>query len=114
MKKNLLNESIESYEQYVNKLPSGCFKIAEYLRNNEINLAMQNILNFSDGIIWISDMVEAIKQYGVNVPLDVTKVNDFLNQTNKALENKDYILVADLFEYEFAPFFESVNNSKNN
>ena len=101
-------EVIESFNDYVERVKLGSVKIAEMLRNDEIQEALQNILNFSEGMGWLVDAANLLKQNDVDVRLEVEQIHEFLHEINTGLEIQDYVLVADMFEYEIAPFFESV------
>lgn len=99
-------EVIESYNNYIGRVAPGCTQIAEHLRKDEINEAMHMILQFSEGMGWLVQVNELLNQNEVKVELHAEKINNFLNEVNNGLEIQDYVLVADMFEYEIAPFFE--------
>lgn len=102
---NILIETIESYNDYLSKLPSGSLKIAELLRENSIVESLSNIKNFTEGVIWLVDAGELFKKNNLQVDLNVEQIHSYLNEINDGLTIQDYNLVADLFEYELAPFF---------
>lgn len=99
-------EVIESYNSYISKIAPGALQIAEHLRKDEIDDAMQMILQFSEGMGWLVQVSELLNQNNVKVILEVEKINEFLLEINNGLEIQDYVIVADMFEYEIAPFFE--------
>lgn len=107
MTEQIVMESVESYNEYLVKVPAGCLAIAEHLRNEEVHEALQIILQFSEGAMWLVDASTALQNLDVAVVLPVEKIHEFLNEINSGLEIQDYVLVADLFEYEIAPFFEN-------
>lgn len=101
-------EVIESVNDYIEKVQIGSVRIAEMLRNDEIQEALQSILNFSEGMGWLVDASNLLKQNDIDVSLEVEQIHEFLHEINTGLEIQDYVLVADMFEYEIAPFFENV------
>lgn len=103
-----LMEVIESYNEYINKIPKGTMSIANYLRDNQIGEALESIKNFSEGVMWLTHASELIIENKGEAPLAINKIREFLSEINEGLERQDYALVADLFEYEIAPFFEDV------
>lgn len=109
MMENEILEVIESYNEYLGKIPFGSEYIASNLREDNITEALQAISNFSEGVIWITEATKLLNKGGVKAEMDIDKVKEFFIEINEGLENKDYLLVADLFEYEIAPFF---NESK--
>lgn len=105
---NELLEAIESYNNYLQKIPNGTIYIAECLRDDKFNEAFQTIKDFSEGVIWLIRVAERLIERNVEVSINVEQINSFLIEINEGLENQDFMLVADLFEFEIAPFFENV------
>lgn len=104
----LIMDTIESYNEYVVKIAPGSLKIAELLRHDEIAEAMQMILQFSEGLGWLVNAKELLTASDVQVNLQVEQIEGFLNEINSGLESQDFVLVADMFEYEIAEFFENI------
>jgi len=105
---NEVNEVIESYNEYIIKIPNGAIYIANSLREDKMNEALLTIKDFSEGVIWLSDAGNLLDKNNVDVSLSIEKIHDFLNEINEGLEKQDFLLVADLFEYEIAPFFQEL------
>lgn len=99
-------EVIESYNEYIRKIPKGVTYIANCLREDLLNEALLAIKNFSEGLIWLSDASELLKKNDVEVHLNIELIQEFLIEINTGLEKQDFLLVADLFEYEIGQFFE--------
>lgn len=102
----LVHETVQSFNEYLTKLPKGCHDIAELLRTNNIPEALISIMNFTEGAIWLVQANDLLVKNGVIYNLKSSKINEYLNEINTGLEIQDYVLVADIFEYEIAPFFE--------
>lgn len=102
----LLAETVESYNNYLIKIPRGCQTVADLLRADQIRNAMQIVADFSDGVIWLTTANDMFQKNGFKSELDSKKIHEFLNEVNNGLEIQDYVLVADMFEYEIKPFFE--------
>lgn len=105
---NEVIEVIESYNQYIKNIAPGSYQIAEHLRKEEIQQALRLILQFSEGMGWLMQANDLLNQNDVAVTLKIEQIHEFLEEINNGLEIQDYILVADMFEYEIAPFFEQV------
>lgn len=101
-------EVAESFNIYITNVPAGAVQIAEYLRKDEVAEAMQLILQFSEGMGWLVQASELLNKNEVEVLFEAQKIHEFLNEVNNGLEIQDYVLVADMFEYEIAPFFEQL------
>ncbi|MGE8033502.1 hypothetical protein [Lysinibacillus sp. NPDC093692] len=102
-------EVVNSYNEYILKVSSGSIQIAEHLRKDEVPEAMQMILQFSEGMGWLVEASDLLSKNKVTVNLPVEQIHEFLNEINSGLELQDYVLVADMFEYEIAPFFEQLS-----
>ncbi|MGE7945697.1 hypothetical protein [Lysinibacillus sp. NPDC093688] len=102
-------EVIASYNEYILRVPHGSIQIAEHLRKDEIPESMQIILQFSEGMSWLVEASDLLSKNKVTVYLPVEQIHEFLNEINNGLEIQDYVLVADMFEYEIAPFFEQLS-----
>lgn len=109
---NEVLEVIESYNNYIKAVPAGSNTIATLLREEDTQQALQMILNFSDGMNWLVQATELLQQNDVPVEFEIIKVQEFLKEINNGLEIQDFVLVADMFEYEIAPFFEATNEVK--
>lgn len=75
------------------------------------NIFKYNINNISKNI---SLLVENIVSY-INVfEVEETKLNEILNWVNISLVNKDYLLLADILEYEFKPLIYKCGGENGN
>lgn len=101
-------EIVDEYYKYVAKIPTGLQYIADNLRADNVPTALNEILNFSEGITWIKQMEEILMEQGVNSNLNKHQLQDYLNLINEGLEKQDFVLVADIFEYEVLPYFEQI------
>lgn len=104
---------IESYATYIEKLPTGCMMISEQLREGNIQGSLDNIKNFTDGLLWLMKAKELLESNGVVIKFSILDIQKHLNEINNGLEVEDYFLVADLFEYEMVPYFQSLNSYEN-
>lgn len=108
---HLIVETIESYNMYIEKVPAGAEYIANSLREDNVNVALQAIKDFSEGILWLSEVSQLLKSNGVTANLNIEKIQEFLIEINNGLEKQDYVVVADMFEYEIAPFFSELEQA---
>ncbi len=103
----LIRETMVSYNEYLSKLPNGCQKIADDIRQDNLSDALKGILQVSEGTTWLLDANTLLEKNSFSNPLNPDKIHEFLNEVNNGLELQDYVIVADMFEYEIKPFFES-------
>lgn len=105
---NEVNDVIESYNEYIDKLPNGIMTIANTIREDKVTEALRMILDFSEGVSWLVQATQLLQANNVKVEFETEKIQEFLEEINGGLEIQDFVLVADLFEYEISPFFEEV------
>lgn len=105
----ILMDTVQSYNEYLPKVVAGSHEIAENLRSDNVAAALPMILDFSEGMSWLVEAIELFKKNEVDADLHIERIHEFLNEINSGLEMQDYVLVADMFEYEIAPFFEEAS-----
>lgn len=101
-----LNELINEYNGYLSNVKSGCEQIVIYLKEENLFKALKMIRDFSEGMLWIEKVEEYLNTQNITTLLDLKKINEYLIDINEGLENQDFILVSDVFEYEIVPFFQ--------
>lgn len=101
-----LQEVVASYHEYIQNIPSGANYIAELLAKGKNDEALAIIQNFSEGILWLIEVTPLLEEHGVAIQLPINEIQEFLVEINDGIAKKDWVLVADLFEYEIASFFE--------
>lgn len=101
---NIIEEVIESYNMYLEKLIFGCDKIVELLNEERIEEALNSIANFSEGIMWMIEVKQHLINQDIVVDFNQNKIMSYFKEINEGLELKDYVLVSDLLEYEIIPF----------
>ena len=106
--KPIILETMESYNSYIHAVIKGTLEIADKLRNEKLDEVLPLIKDFSEGLLWLIDAKQKLSNLGYNVELDFSKIQEYFIEINDGLENKDYVLVADMFEYEISPFFEQL------
>ncbi|UZN00110.1 hypothetical protein OL548_09755 [Lysinibacillus sp. MHQ-1] len=79
-------EIVDEYYKYIAKIPAGLQYIADSLRSDNVQIALNEILNFSEGITWIKQMEEILSDQGVNTNLNKQQLEGYLNLINEGLE----------------------------
>lgn len=104
---SVINDVTNSYNEYIVNIPNYCQIIADLLRTNQEKEALKLILQFSEGVDWLIEVNVLLSRNGIDFTLEIEKIREFLTEINNGLEMQDFILVADMFEYEIKPFFIS-------
>lgn len=103
---NIIYDTQESFYDYLEKVVEGTQKISDYLREDKIGEALQLIIQFSEGVSWITQVITLMREHDFYIDINLGHLNEFLTEVNEGIERKDYVIVADMFEYEIGPFFE--------
>ena len=106
-----MNEQIEALNtanEYLNNLKNGINKFVEYVDNEKENMAFELIPLIADGIDWISNVVKLTSDVHKG-KININGIEEKLTEVAEALENEDYILVSDLFNYEVIPILEQTH-----
>jgi hypothetical protein len=78
--------------------------VGNFAANKEFE-ANNYILKFIDEINITIEAINITKDMQTN-SIDTNEINEALNPIIEALENQDFVLISDLFEYEIFPILE--------
>jgi len=109
---DLIYETQDSFYEYITRVANGTEIIADYLREDKVGEAMQLIVQFSEGVTWLIQVILLMRENYYYINIDPSQLNQFLIEVNDGLERQDYVIVADMFEYEIKPFFQEAINFK--
>ena len=101
-------EVLQTANDYMNNLKDGIVNLANMIQEGKEQEAITIIPQVVDGIEWIVQVITLTKEVQKN-EIGVEALNDQLQEIIEALENEDYILVGDLFNYEILPILEDIH-----
>ena len=110
--KDLLATNLGNAKEYLEKLIPGFQKAADLFRMGNEQEAHKFYLQFLDGIDWVSQVSQTIvssrenELEGQDLKERQEKLTGFMAQMLEANQNQDWVLLADLLEYEMIPFYE--------
>ena len=112
----IIDKNIENAESYLKRLMPGIEKAVELFRTGNEQEANKFFINIIDGMDWFSqvlDMILAAKEISPDTLINDKSIQDrrgslvdFSKQMVDANENKDWVLLADLLEYEILPYYQ--------
>ena len=112
----IINKNIENADAYLLRLIPGIEKAVELFRTGNEQEANQFFINIIDGMDWLSqvlDMILAAKKVSPDTVIGGKSIEDrraslvdFTQQMVDANKNKDWVLLADLLEYEILPYYK--------
>lgn len=114
---SLITRNIANAEEYLKKLIPGIQKAAGLFHSGSEQEANQFFIKIVDGIDWLSQVVDTVvdamgkdaNDIHVNGKTVLERKNqliDLIQQMLNANKNKDWVLLADLLEYEILPFYQ--------
>jgi hypothetical protein len=109
---DLVANNLTNAKEYLEKLVPGFQKAADLFRMGNEQEANQYYLQILDGIDWFSQVILTI----VNAQVDIFKeqnleerqknLTNIMAQMLEANQNQDWVLIADLLEYEMTPLYK--------
>ena len=109
---DLVANNLTNAKEYLEKLVPGFQKAADLFRMGNEQEANQYYLQILDGIDWFSQVILTIVNAQVDIFKEQTleerqkKLTEFMAQMLEANQNQDWVLMADLLEYEMIPFYK--------
>ena len=114
--KEIINDVLLSTEDYLQSALPEVEKLVDEFYNNPTQATWSKYEQLLEGIHWIVSAVSAMDQ----TPHQIENWNEFLTAItslenelqglNEAMENKDYVLIADIIQYEITPIMEKLKN----
>lgn len=106
----IIIETQNSYYDYIVKVSSGCQFIADKIREGNLPIAISFITDISEGLSWLLEVEKHMKDNMFEIESATVNAKEFFTEINEAMERQDYVLIADLFEYEIKPIFLDAEN----
>ncbi len=114
---SLVIKNIANAEDYLKKLIPGIQQASELFHSGNEQEANKFFLNIVDGIEWFSQVIDAVLnvigensaslRFNKKSILDRKQLLlDLITQMLTANKNKDWVLLADLLEYEILPYYK--------
>ncbi|GAX88905.1 hypothetical protein [Effusibacillus lacus] len=104
----LVEETLQSCQEYIPRLIEAHEQLATYFQGNEEAKGLDLFQLYIEGIDWLQQSVRGIQNLDHSkIPgIQVDEVNPKLIEIEEALQNRDYVLMGDLLDYEITPILE--------
>lgn len=96
----IVQETIQSYNDYLKTLNEGIFPLAEQFRDGQIDGALSTVVHLVEGLEWMVSVNKKLSELNITNEIDANKINEIMSSVADAIALKDYYLSADLLEYE--------------
>lgn len=114
--KEMVNEILLSTENYLQGALPEIEKLVDEFYNNPTEQTWVKYEQLLEGIHWIVSAISAVDQ----TKHEIENWNEYLTKVasleqefqglTEAMENKDYVLIADIIQYEITPILEAIKN----
>lgn len=108
MANNIINESLNSLNEYLDKLIPGIENIVDYFSKDNEGEALKLLIEAIEGINWCLEVViltkPTLEKY--NIEINEKNIRKILLEFEQALQNEDFVYVSDLLEYELIDIFK--------
>jgi hypothetical protein len=112
----ILEKNIANAQDYLNKLIPGIEKASDLFRTGNEQEANKFFINIIDGMEWFSQVMDSVAKATETESTDIKfvgksftdrqgKLVNLTRQMVEANENQDWVLLADLLEYEIQPYY---------
>ena len=108
----LVEDTIESYYDYIVKIESGCTTIATSFKRDDIATGLQGIVNLSEGLSWLIEAENLLEGQSLKIDSPIATVVPLFEKVNTAIEASDYTAVVALIEDELKPLFKDASSWK--
>ncbi|GCD09011.1 hypothetical protein [Clostridium tagluense] len=105
-------DTLKTVSEYMVKLINAIEKAVEYFQAGEDRKGCDLIFPITEGIQWMSDALMITKDIHKQ-DMGLKNMNEKLTEIVEALENGDFILIGDLFQYELTPILEDIQKNIN-
>lgn len=103
----LIEETKESYYEYVLKIENGCSVIVEAFKEQDINSALKGIVQLSEGLTWLIEAEELLEVHSYKIESPISQVSPLFSKINNAIEVNNFDEVNKLLEDDLKPLFKN-------
>ena len=100
-------EALKTANEYIDNLKNGVENLVNKINSGEESNGVALIPLIAEGLDWLINIIKLTADVH-NGTVSMGNANEILEQIIEALENEDYVLLGDLFNYEFLPILENV------
>lgn len=99
----LINDTMESCEQYIPKLIDACLNNSFNLQSANEGEAISLMPSIIEGIQWVVEAVQGMQKCRCQLSIEWNDFIPLLRQLTEAVENSDFVLLADVLQHEIVP-----------
>lgn len=103
-------EALKTADEYIDNIKIGIEDLVNKINSGEENNGIKLIVSIVDGVDLVIETIKATFAMH-NGSISIGNMNEKIAEIIEALENEDYVLIGDLFNYEFLPILGEIQGS---
>lgn len=101
-------ETLESLREYIPKVIDVNNTLIQLFREENTLKAFELFPSFIEGLNWVIQASVLINKQNTLFVFDMPAINSFLTEINEGIYLNDFVIVADILEYEIMTLLEEV------
>lgn len=102
-------EVLKTANEYIDNIKSGIEDIVNKINSGNENDGVALIAQVADGIDWLVNVLRLTSDIHKG-EISILNMNEKLREIIEALENEDFVLIGDLFNYELLPALSDIQS----
>lgn len=103
-------EMLMTLNEYLEAMIEDISMVVNLMREDEVSKSLVYVTDLTEGFQVVFDAINGINDI-ISPKFDGQVLLDFIKEIVEALENEDYVLLADLLEYEIIDLFKNLKNN---
>jgi len=103
-------EALITAYNYIDNLKNGIEDLSNAINGGNDEKGIKLIPSISDGLDWLTQVINLTADVHMG-DVSINSLNEKLEEIIEALDNEDYILVGDLFNYEIMPILDEIKSN---
>lgn len=101
----LMKETVETANEYIDRLVEGADAISGYIQGGREDKGLMISADLIDGLNWLMDVLNLTRllQERCGEVIGTEQCSKLFSVLIEAFENRDYVLLSDVLEYELIP-----------
>lgn len=112
-KEKLINETLLEADSYTGKLIIGINNYLESIDSGNSSSVSGLLVDITNGIEWLFSALSLLDKELQNA-FETSEHNKLFSEINTAINNKDVVMLGDLFRYELLPVLNDWKNKMDN
>lgn len=106
--KDIVMDTLQTCQDYIPEVIKGVSSVAFHLQSGNEAEGIRLLSKVFEALQWLTDAVGGIQKNGFLLNLNLDIMNQQFNSLEEALKVRDYVLTADILDYEISPLLEDL------